>query len=376
MPHLPGRSRRYGRLLGCALAAAAACLALPAAAYADSTSLTTDAGGSPLVTALQLTPGHLIQRCVVVTTPTAYDSADLAMYATSTGGLADHLNVSVESGAGGGFADCTGFTGRLIYVGTLSGLVSSYDATHPERVGHYSTTVSAVTLRLSFTVQDDNAAQGQTTTAAFWWLPVASDPVPPLPVSPTPAAPSAAVTPTSAAPTSVRPVTSPRPAHDPPAPTSTPTSTPHSRRPDGNGGGPLPTTDTKPPTPAPAASSLAPPVGLPLTGGHGSSSAVAPGGGRSGDDGGSAAGNVITSIATGLANGVATAAHAVSSAAAPALQGAAYTSLLILPLVVVFLLVQRWIDRRDPKLALAPSYGDPFLGFVDRHRIHRQGDTT
>jgi hypothetical protein len=80
---------------------------------------------------------------------------------------------------------------------------------------------------------------------------------------------------------------------------------------------------------------------------------------------------------TGIVGKLANAAQTISTAAAPVLKGAAVTSLMILPLVVLFLLVQRWIDRRDPKLALAPSYGDQFLGFVDRHGLappDRQGE--
>lgn len=45
-------------------------------------------------------------------------------------------------------------------------------------------------------------------------------------------------------------------------------------------------------------------------------------------------------------------------------QATAFTFLL-LPFIVLFLLIQRRIDRNDPKLALAPAYSDPELPFVD-----------
>jgi hypothetical protein len=377
VPHRPGPhalGRRFSRVLGCALAAVSACLAVPGAALADSGSLTTDANGSPLVVAAQLSPGHVLERCIVVTTPTAFASADLGMYVTADGDLANHLNVTVETGNGGGFADCTGFSGRLTYVGTLAALASGFSPTAPQRVGHYSATVSSVTLRLRFSVQDDNAAQGLTTTAAFWWLPITAAPTP-APTTPAPL-PSAASS-SEPSPPSSQPSPTPDAAktsatrHVPP-PTAVPTSAE-----------PAPTT-TRPPTPtalrttpAPAATALAPPVGVPFTGGNSPTpgalvppvSGGAGGGGSAGDDTPS---GILNQLATGLSTGVANVAHTVSTAAAPALRGAAYTSLLILPLALLFLLVQRWIDRRDPKLALAPSYGDPFLGFADRHRLNER----
>ncbi|MDX6228195.1 MAG: hypothetical protein QOI76_1585 [Frankiales bacterium] len=370
MPHPPGRRRRLSRMLGCALAAASACLALGLAsagvARADGSSLTTDAAGSPLVNAAQLSPGHVLERCVVVTSPTDYTSADLGMFVTASGALADHLNVTIESGTGGSFADCAGFSGRLLFVGTLAALAAGFDGTRPERVGHFSASVGTAVLRLRFSVQDDNGAQGLTTAAAFWWLPVAAEPVAP----PTTDPPAPSTTPTGT--TSTEPAAVPTP----PGPTNGPTSRgpKPSASPVTMTAGPTTPAAGVTTTPAPASTSLAPPVGVPLTdqGGSPTPGAAVPATG----DGGSPPG-IVSKLANGLANGVASAAQTISTAAAPVLKGAAVTSLMILPLVVLFLLVQRWIDRRDPKLALAPSYGDQFLGFVDRHRLSppdRQGD--
>jgi hypothetical protein len=41
----------------------------------------------------------------------------------------------------------------------------------------------------------------------------------------------------------------------------------------------------------------------------------------------------------------------------------------VLPLLIVFLLVQRRLDARDPKLALAPAHAEPDLAYVDRSRL-------
>lgn len=368
MPDLPRRRRRRSRLVGCSLAAALACLASAGTALADPSTLSTDAGAAPLATAAQLSPGDVVERCLVVTTATQYTSADLGMFVTATGGLSDHLTVTVETGTGGSFADCTGFTGRLVYVGTLSSLAGAYDATRPERVGRYNPDTSVVTLRLRFAVQDTNAAQGQTTSASFWWLPVAPLPIPTP--APTTSAPTGSPAPTSTSTSPAPSVTAPAPVTSGPGPVVAPSRTP---APPGTlTSGPTPVTTppatTAGPTPSASASPLAPPVGVPLTGDGRSPAAVPPPGG-----GGDPPTSIVGQLANGLVTGVANAAQTISTAAAPALKGAAVTSLMTLPLVVLFLLVQRVIDRRDPKLALAPSYGDPFLGFNDRHPTRPPG---
>jgi hypothetical protein len=57
----------------------------------------------------------------------------------------------------------------------------------------------------------------------------------------------------------------------------------------------------------------------------------------------------------------------VARVAAPAAKGASY-GLGTLPLLFLFLLVQDRIDRRDPKLAKAPTYADPDLTFTSEPR--------
>jgi hypothetical protein len=377
---LAGRREKFSRLsrvFGCALAAVSAGLALSGTAWADSTALTTDANGAPLVSAAQLSPGHVLERCIDITTPTAFTSADLGMFVTADGDLASHLDVTVETGFGGGFADCTGFTGRLVYVGTLAALASGFNAQQPQRVGHFSTTVSTVTLRLRFSVHDDNSAQGLTTTAAFWWLPMTAEPTP-APTQTT-VAPAPSAGPTTPPLPSSTPISTPTPAKTPVAATTSarprPAPPPSSAGP--TGVGVRLTTAPRPvhTRPEPETSPLASPVGVPFTGTNGKKHGVSvpPSSGNGGND--DSPTGILNQLATGLTTGVGNVAHTVSTAAAPALRGAAYTSLIILPLVLLFLLIQRVIDRRDPKLALAPSYGDPFLGFADRHRLtDRQGD--
>lgn len=56
--------------------------------------------------------------------------------------------------------------------------------------------------------------------------------------------------------------------------------------------------------------------------------------------------------------------NAIKKLSTPLITGASI-GLGILPFIIVFLLIQHRIDMRDPKLALAPSYAEPDLGFGD-----------
>jgi hypothetical protein len=65
-----------------------------------------------------------------------------------------------------------------------------------------------------------------------------------------------------------------------------------------------------------------------------------------------------------LENGIDEVADFVERAAPAVIKGARLPLGLLL-IALLFLLIQHEIDRRDPKLALAPSYADPDLAFDD-----------
>jgi hypothetical protein len=50
---------------------------------------------------------------------------------------------------------------------------------------------------------------------------------------------------------------------------------------------------------------------------------------------------------------------------AKAVGAASGFSLIMLPFIILFLLIQRRLDKDDPKLALAPVHSQPDLPFVD-----------
>ena len=60
-----------------------------------------------------MAPGQSVTKCIVVTYQGSIaDPNAVKLYSgglTDSGTLADHLNLTVEEGSGGTFADCTGF---------------------------------------------------------------------------------------------------------------------------------------------------------------------------------------------------------------------------------------------------------------------------
>jgi hypothetical protein len=241
------------------------------------------------------------------------------------------------------------------------------------------------TFRFTTTVLDDNAAQGATAAASFSWgaepnLPGGTPTTPvTVPVTPTgTATPTATPTPAP----SISPTSGGQPSQTSTPPTAT--SDPGSG---GSGTDSVPATDgstlpTDTGTPGatattdPSASAGGPSVtpdesgtlsesALPSPGATpGSGSPSAPGSDRisgAGQDSKSV-GAVIGAAAAHAWHAVGTAARVVVQDAPAAMRGGAF-GLGTFPFLLLFLLLQRHIDHRDPKLALAPAHADAYLDF-------------
>ncbi|HEX8067983.1 MAG TPA: TasA family protein [Thermoleophilaceae bacterium] len=128
-------------------------------------------------------PGTTIQRCITVTYTGSLDS-DVRLYTTdaSSGTLAPYVDVTIEpgsySGAPPAFPSCTGFTadsGGAIYTGTLANFRTTKNSYANGVVDNPGSSTKwaqndAVVYRVSYTVQDTNAAQGLTTGShSFTW---------------------------------------------------------------------------------------------------------------------------------------------------------------------------------------------------------------
>ena len=142
---------------------------------AGTVALTDDDGGSVMFNATDMTPTDVEQRCIEVEyTGSSFDLTPVRFYSAVTdSGLGAHLDVVVEEGTGGDFADCTGFTASsTIFSGTLAGLSTA----HPD----YANGATAFTpasgsvarvYRITATLGADtpNSAQGSGAGATLTW---------------------------------------------------------------------------------------------------------------------------------------------------------------------------------------------------------------
>ncbi|MDX1450031.1 MAG: TasA family protein [Acidimicrobiia bacterium] len=141
---------------------------------AGTVTLTDDDTTTALFDLANLAPGDGATSCIAVTYSGSLD-ATVKLYAAVTGGtgLDSYLDVTVERGSGGSFADCGAFTvDEVVYSGTLSGLAATAQD-FGSGLGAWAAIGGApddvVTYRVAVTLQDDDAAQGLDASASFTW---------------------------------------------------------------------------------------------------------------------------------------------------------------------------------------------------------------
>ena len=130
--------------------------------------LTDDDSDTALFNATALSPGVPVTECIVVTYQGSLTPADVRLYATVAGGLAQYVDTTIEVGTGGSFGDCTGFAaGPTIFNDTLNNLPVDWGT----GLAVYTATGNpdARTLRFTVDVQNLPAAQSNSATADFTW---------------------------------------------------------------------------------------------------------------------------------------------------------------------------------------------------------------
>lgn len=141
---------------------------------AGSISLSDDDGGSSaLFTATGLVPADTDSNCITVTYTGSLPTA-VKLYASASAdasSLAQHIDLVINQGTGGGFGSCGGFTpGQEIFNGTLAAFTAKTD--YANGVGTWAPSANGSQVyRITYTL---NAAtpsnkQGATTTATFTW---------------------------------------------------------------------------------------------------------------------------------------------------------------------------------------------------------------
>mgnify|MGYP001811679368 CR=1 FL=1 len=137
--------------------------------------LTDDDNTQAMFDVSNMVPAVPAQKCIEVTYEGSITPADVELYVASgdlTGtGLDGYLDLTVELGAGGGFADCTGFApSATVFTGELGAFAAAY-TDFASGFGGWTaaSTNDAQTYRFTFTLQDDNAAQGLDAGVTFTW---------------------------------------------------------------------------------------------------------------------------------------------------------------------------------------------------------------
>lgn len=132
-----------------------------------------DDNGVAMFTATNLKPGSTGSKCLAVTY-TGTLTANVKLYATSvTGTLMPYLDLVVEEGAAGTYADCTAFaTAATPYTGTLTTFASSH-TNYATGVGNFNGATNPTTKVYRFTwtlkASTPDSVQGGTATATFTW---------------------------------------------------------------------------------------------------------------------------------------------------------------------------------------------------------------
>lgn len=370
------------------------------AATGQAPELTTDATG-PLLTPATLTPGAVTERCVQVSYRQSETStATVGIFASAGGsGLADYLDITIDRGTGGSYAGgCSGFAGTPTYTGTLAALAQSHgDPTTQLVLGTTAPGDGSMSFRFRVAVRDDNRAQQRSASATFSWLattdgvdaddspPTSTVSAPLVPTTDPGAGPSPApdvtpdVTPelgeSSAAPgdvvTTAAVETEPLPA----SPAAAASDEPSSAATSAAQASSSPTPAAVAPSAAPSSSAAIPSAAsLPAA----PSAQAAPpesSGARQPERAAAPRAPKRQGILERITAGVRSFVEPVAEAAPAALKGGA-VGLGTVPFLLLFLLIQREIDKRDPKLALAPSYADAYLTFEPHQSSADEGSTT
>ena len=141
---------------------------------AGTVSLADDDSGVALFSASGLLPGDSTTNCLTVDytgdVPTAVKVYAAGLNDASA--LAQHVDLTIEEGTGGGFGDCTGFTpDATVYTGTVAAFAAGA-TDYGTGVGSWAPTAAqAAVYRIVCTLNAStpSSKQGTTTSMTFRW---------------------------------------------------------------------------------------------------------------------------------------------------------------------------------------------------------------
>ena len=137
---------------------------------AGTVAISDDDNGSAMFSATGLKPGDTGTKCILVTYGGTLGSA-VKLYGVASGGLAQYLDLTVEQGTGGTSSGCGSFAAEsTLYNGTLSGFATAA-GTYASGLGSWTPGAAGATkaYRFTYSLRNDNAAQGLSASATFTW---------------------------------------------------------------------------------------------------------------------------------------------------------------------------------------------------------------
>ncbi|RIX30075.1 hypothetical protein [Amnibacterium setariae] len=144
-----------------------------------SVKLADDDSGTALFTAAanaNVKPGQTASNCITVTSSGSLPSAVKVWGAVTSTGLAPYVNLQIETGTGGGFGTCTGFTPASgtsnVFNGTLNNLgATSYANGYSANWTTTGAASESKVFRVTWTLDQNtpDAAQGKNATVALTW---------------------------------------------------------------------------------------------------------------------------------------------------------------------------------------------------------------
>ena len=365
------RLRRGPTLVLClALAWAVACAvswAMPAPTPSRPTGdvlLTDDDGEAPLFPMPSLTPGDPVTRCLGLQF-TSDGGGDVRLVATGVNrAAASEVAIRIDLGEGGRFGDCSGFNGTTVFQGTLAELTdrgtdwaAALPLVRPAGTGSF-------VVRMTASI-DGSARQGLDSRASFAFT--ARSTVERIATEPTSVLPAASPTPTATPKADKEDVKETKPPL--PEATETPTpapAPPAAVTPEAGGTLDVPRVDGGATPVRPRRRSSGPdatPVAGGLPAGQQAGEQLAP-------DGKAQTGVLPPTrkrskpLTQAVVEQLGKIGQHITKAAETVLVRSPFPLALAL-LVFGFLGLQNRIDRRDPKLAMAPTFGDPDVAFRD-----------
>ncbi len=141
---------------------------------AGSVTLSDDDGSTAMFTATGLKPGSTGTKCIKVTYDGNIASGLVKLYAAApTGTLGGYINMTVEVGSGGTYADCTGFTPGTTIINSqlLTAVGASTNYSNGVSSGWSPAVGENRTFRFTYTLSaaTPDGQQGAACTMPFTW---------------------------------------------------------------------------------------------------------------------------------------------------------------------------------------------------------------